>query len=111
MFFESLKKMDEMPYKSMLGVAAVLVILCQLVAMALVVNGQMKKAETRDSALELRRIAVAECNEAGAVATRQSCIQQTGDALRLPDRIEPSNQLHAVVIQQAVERADAPVAP
>lgn len=111
MSFESLKKIDDKPYKSMLGVAAVLVILCQLVAMGLVVSGQVKRAEARDSAHQSRRIAVAECNEASAVATRQSCIQQTLGTLRLPDQIEPSNQFHAAVVQEVAERADAPVAP
>lgn len=108
MFSDSLKKMDEMPYKTMLGVAACLVILCQLVAMALVVDGQVKRAEARDSALDSRRIAVAQCNEAGSVAKRQNCIQQAMAALSLPDDPEASNQVQVLANTGAIERGDAP---
>ena len=107
MFSESLKKMDEMPYKSMLGVAAVLVMLCQLVAMGLVVDGQVKRAEARDSVQDSRRIAVAACNEADSVATRQSCIQQATGGWRGPDQAGGEKQLRAMLNSGVADRADA----
>lgn len=106
MISDSLKKMDEMPHKSMLLVAAVLVIVCQLVAMALVVDGQVKRAEARDSALDSQRIAVFQCNESGSVATRQSCIQQAMGALSALNQPKVSNQVQAMAISGALERGE-----
>lgn len=106
MFSEQLKKIDEMPYKTMLGVAACLVILCQLVAMVLVVEGQVRKAEARDSVLDSRRMAITQCNEAGSVAARKSCIQQTTTALSLPHDPETATQVQALANSGTLERGD-----
>jgi hypothetical protein len=76
MFSDHLKKIDHMPYKTMLGLAACLVILCQLVAMVLVVDGQVRKAEARETSLGSQRMAIAQCNESSPAGARQTCIQQ-----------------------------------
>ncbi|MEO7400228.1 MAG: hypothetical protein ABIV07_05595 [Polaromonas sp.] len=107
MFSEQLKKMDEMPYKTMWGVAACLVILCQLLAMVLVVQGQVRKAEIRDSSLDSRRMAIAKCNEAASAAARQSCVQQTLAAFSSPPEPEAANQAQALASPASFERGDA----
>lgn len=96
MFSDHLKKIDHMPYKTMLGMAACLVILCQLVAMVLVVDGQVRKAEARDSSRGSQRLAIDRCNEASSAATRQSCIQQTMAASSPPHDSETATQVQAL---------------
>ena len=108
MFSQTLKKMDEMPHKTLLVVAACLVILCQLVAMALVVDGQVKRVEARDSALSSQRLAVVRCNEAGLIAMRQSCIQQAMAAWSAAGQPESSSQGQAAANPEAIGRGDAP---
>jgi len=76
MFSDHLQKIDEVPYKTLLGVAAGLVILCQLIAMVLVVDGQVEKAQVRDLWYASERMAIARCSEGSMGAARQSCIQQ-----------------------------------
>ena len=76
MFSDHLRKIDEMPYKTMLLVAAGLVILCQLAAMAFVADSQVAKAKLRDEQRQAELAAIAHCMETSAGAARQSCIQQ-----------------------------------
>lgn len=96
MLSDWLKKLEEMSGKTLLGLAACLVILCQLLAMVLVVQGQVRKAEARDSGLDSRRLALAKCNEAASVAARQSCLQQTLAAFSPPPEPEAANQAQAL---------------
>lgn len=83
MFFGHLRKFDELPYKTLLMVAAGLVILCQLAAMAFVAESQVAKARLRDEQRRAELVAIAHCMEARAGATRHSCIQQAS-ASQLP---------------------------
>lgn len=76
MFSDHLRKIDEMPYKTMLGVAAGLVILCQLAAMAFVADAQVAKARLRDEQRRAELVAIAHCMETSAGAARHNCIQQ-----------------------------------
>ena len=76
MFSDYLKKFDEMPYKTLLWVAAVLVFLCQLVAVGVVADEQVAKAKIRDYQRHTEMLAIAQCVENSAGAARQSCIQQ-----------------------------------
>ena len=66
MFSDHLQKIDEVPYKTLLGVAAGLVILCQLIAMVLVVDGQVEKAQVRDLRYASEQMAIARCSEPGS---------------------------------------------
>ena len=93
MFSDRLSKIDTMPLKTMLGLAAGLVILCQLVAMVLVVDGQVNRAEARDAQLDSRRKAIAQCNEASSASTRQSCIEQVMATLRLTNNSAKTPQV------------------
>ena len=76
MFAEHLRKFDELPYKTLLMVAAGLVILCQLAAMAFVADAQVAKAKLRDDQRRAELTAIAHCMETRAGSARNSCIQQ-----------------------------------
>jgi hypothetical protein len=76
MFSDHLRKFDEMPYKTLLLVAAGLVILCQLAAMAFVADSQVARAKVRDDQRKAELTAIAQCMETRAGAARHSCIQQ-----------------------------------
>lgn len=58
------------------AIAGALVIICQLVAFVMVADGQVKKAELRESQLALQRVAIASCLESSIGAARHSCLQQ-----------------------------------
>lgn len=76
MFSDHMPKIEEMPYKKLLLIAAGLVILCQLAAMAFVAESQMAKAKERDSQRRAELTAISECMETSAGAARSQCIQQ-----------------------------------
>lgn len=76
MFSDYLKKFDEMPYKTLLWVAAGLVFLCQLVAVGVVADEQVAKAKIRDYQRQTEMLAIAQCIENAAGSARQSCFRQ-----------------------------------
>ena len=96
---------DSTSGRTLLLIAAGLVIICQLVAMALVAEGQVKKAEIRDSQLNLQRVALARCFEASSRSDRQSCLQQAGNDVA---HAEPMTTLVSSSESQA---DDAPANP
>ena len=76
MFSDHMRKVDNTSGRTLLLVAAILVIVCQLVAMVMVAGGQVKKAELRESNLSFQRFAVARCFEVNTRFDRSSCLQQ-----------------------------------
>jgi len=84
MFSGHLRKFDELPYKTLLMVAAGLVIVCQLAAMAFVADSQVAKARLRDEQRRAELVAIAHCMETSAGAARQNCIQQARVAATAP---------------------------
>ena len=76
MFSDHMRKIDSTSGRTLLLVAAILVIVCQLVAMVVVTGGQVKKAELRESNLSFQRSAVARCFEVNTRFDRSSCLQQ-----------------------------------
>jgi hypothetical protein len=89
MFSDHLPKIEEMPYRTLLLVAAGLVILCQLAAMAFVAESQVAKAKERDDQRRAELMAISQCMETSAGAARSQCIQQarvvaTASAARPP---------------------------
>lgn len=76
MFSDHLRKIDEIPYKTLMLVAAGLVILCQLAAMAFVADAQVTKAKLRDDQRRAELMAISQCMETRPGAARQNCIQQ-----------------------------------
>ena len=80
MFSDHLPKIDEVPSKTLFLVAAGLVLVCQLIAMALVVDGQVNMAQVRDALRVSERIAVVRCMESSLGAKRNSCMEQAAAA-------------------------------
>ena len=76
MFSDHMPKIEEMPYKKLLLIAAGLVILCQLAAMAFVAESQVAKAKERDSQRRTELMAISQCMETSAGAARSQCVQQ-----------------------------------
>ena len=64
MFSDYLRVYDEAPTKILLIIAGSLVIVCQLVAMYLVADGQVEKAELRDA------------SQASAIAASAGCFER-----------------------------------
>lgn len=75
MFSDQLRKIDEAPHKSLLLVAAGLVIACQLVAMALVAGEQVHKAQMRGNSQASRDVAVASCVESSRGVAVKDCFR------------------------------------
>jgi hypothetical protein len=83
MFSDAIKQVDEPSYKVWLGVAAGLVIVCQLVAMALVVDGQVDRAHSRGIEYASERSALAQCSQSSLGSERQNCVLQVQAAAGL----------------------------
>ena len=76
MFSDHLQKIDKMPYKTLLVISAALVFLCQLVAMMLVVDSQVEKAQIRDAQSGSAQMVIADCSENYSGQARSRCIEQ-----------------------------------
>ena len=74
MFSDHTQQPDEPSHKVWLGVAAGLVIVCQLVAMALVVDGQVERAHARGFQYASERSALAQCSQSSLGSERQDCV-------------------------------------
>lgn len=75
MFSDHLRKIDDAPHKTWLLVAAGLVMVCQLVAMALVAGEQVQKAQMRGDSQASRQVAVASCVETSRGVAVKDCFQ------------------------------------
>lgn len=73
MFSDHLRKIDQAPHKTLLLAASGLVIVCQLVAMALVAGEQVQKAQMRGDSDASRQAAVASCVEASRGVAVKGC--------------------------------------
>ncbi|MBK5204808.1 MAG: hypothetical protein JJD98_05170 [Polaromonas sp.] len=102
MFSDHLQKIDKVSSKTLLGVAGGLVILCQLIAMALVVDGQVKNAQLRGAS---ERIAMAQCRQSNMGGAWQSCIQQARAALNPSQEADTRQIAKAVASVSDIESA------
>jgi hypothetical protein len=73
MFSDHLRKIEEAPAKTLLLIAAGLVIFCQLVAMVLVADGQVAKAELREASQASARAATAWCIQNSSGTDLRNC--------------------------------------
>jgi hypothetical protein len=73
MFSDHLRKVDEAPAKTLLLIAAGLVIVCQLVAMVLVADGQVAKAQLREASQASARAAAAWCIQNSSGTDLKNC--------------------------------------
>ena len=76
MFPDHVQKIERSSGRTLFLIAGALVILCQLVAMGMVADGQVQKAAARDSRLSSQRVALAECFANTLEAARGSCVRQ-----------------------------------
>lgn len=88
MSFKPPKKIDFLANRSLLLIAAGLVMICQLVALALVAEGQVHSAGKRESMIALQRLSVAECMERSMEPGRSACVQQAR-GIYVADAIAP----------------------
>ena len=70
-----------MSHKALFAVAAGLVFLCQLVAMALIVEWQVKQDSLREAQNSSAQRVMEECSENFSGATQNHCIEQLNAAL------------------------------
>jgi hypothetical protein len=103
MFSDHLRKIKEIPYKTLLGVAGGFLILCQLVALAMVADEQVKKAQVREAQRTSERIAAAHCMESTMGAARHSCLQQAKAANLPSELVDPRQSGQAVASNFDVE--------
>jgi hypothetical protein len=68
-----LRIIDEAPTKTLLLIAAGLVIACQLVAMVMVAGGQVEKAQLREATQASARAATVWCVESSTGAALKDC--------------------------------------
>ena len=77
MFADPMRKIERTGKHNLLLLCGALVIVCQLLAMALLVDGQVKKAQLRESQLTAQRGAMVKCFETSTGFDLQGCL---GDA-------------------------------
>lgn len=80
------------PRRLLLLVVGALVMACQLVAMALLADGQVQKAALRDAQRSSERLAMAQCFETSSRMDRASCLTQARND-RLPDTLGDAQSL------------------
>lgn len=91
MFSDHLQKNEHSGRRLLLMIAAALVIACQLVAMALLADGQVQKAALRDAELSSRRTALAQCFESVARMNRDTCLVQARNDKRMDADSSPAS--------------------
>lgn len=94
---ERLKKLDELPGGVLFGIAAALVFMCQLVAMVLVVEGQVQRAHTRQTAQHVQGASsVPAVWQAQQIQSAQKVSEVSAVALQGYHHPAPSVQLTAM---------------
>lgn len=89
MFSDHLHKIDHASAKTLLLIAGGLVIFCQLVAMVLVSQGQVDRAQARETNRATQRTAIAWCMETSRGAELKACApqQSAGYAVKAADNV------------------------
>ncbi|MEO6017947.1 MAG: hypothetical protein ABIP46_11880 [Polaromonas sp.] len=77
MLSDQFQKIERTSSRNLFLIAAGLVIICQLVAMAMVADGQVKRAELRQAQISAQNVALANCFETSTRFDRNSCMQRT----------------------------------
>jgi hypothetical protein len=77
MFSDHMKKVNRFPQVSLLMLAGGLVIVCQLVAVAMVADQQVQRASVRDLQRVNQQVALADCIQRSTGPTRHGCILQS----------------------------------
>lgn len=103
---EQVKKARGFSMKSMFGIAAGLVFVCQLAAMVLVVQGQVEKAQHRDARPEPAHAALADCAKKPANRQRGPCAGQV-QAAAYPYSVFEDAPDHAHAVSPVAAARDA----
>ena len=90
MFSDHLQKVDQVPQTTRWLAASGLVIVCQLVAMALVAGEQVQKAQIRDNSDASRQAAVTSCVETSRGEAVKSCFVVDSSKLKTRNDIAVS---------------------
>lgn len=106
MFSDHLQKMNPLPKVNLLIAAAVLVMVCQLAALALVADRQVKQASVRDLQRVAQQVAMADCVERSTGPTRHGCIRQTQTAMLAGDEASASGDRGRVFSVKSVAAVD-----
>lgn len=77
MFSDHMQKPSRFPQTGLLMAAGGLVIVCQLVAMAMVADRQVQRAGVRDLQRATQQLALADCIQRSTGSTRHICIRQS----------------------------------
>lgn len=77
MFSDHMRKFSRFPQTGLLMAAGGLVVVCQLVAMAMVADRQVQRAGVRDLQRVAQQVALADCIQRSTGATRHGCIRQS----------------------------------
>ena len=77
MFSDHMQKSSRFPQTGLLMLAGGLVIVCQLVAMAMVADRQVQRAGVRDLQRVTQQLALADCIQRSTGSTRHLCIRQS----------------------------------
>jgi hypothetical protein len=77
MFSDHVKKPSRFPQAGLLVMAAGLVIVCQLIAMAMVADRQVQRAGVRDLQRVTQQLALSDCIQRSTGATRHICVRQS----------------------------------
>lgn len=85
MISDHFRKIDLISNRTLFLLAGGLVIVCQLVAMALVADGQVQKAQVRHSEVASQKLAFAQCVESGIYTSRQGCLLQVRTVVQQPE--------------------------
>jgi hypothetical protein len=114
MFSDHPRKIDNTLPRILLWVAAGLVMVCQLVAMALVAGEQVQKAQMRGSSQASRQVAVASCVETSRGAAVRECLRLgSADLQGLPDTdlVNRSVEYGASFEPDRLDNVTAPATP
>ncbi|NMM08411.1 hypothetical protein [Polaromonas sp.] len=111
MFADHLPKIDEVPNRMLFLAAAALVILCQLAAMALVVDGQVNSAQVRDALRVSERTAINRCMETSLGTARHNCIQQAKAAKAAKASIQDGQSTQALADTEESDITALPANP
>lgn len=109
MFSDHVKKIDGLPLSALVGAVAGVVFVCQLVALVLVLNGQVEKAHLREAHYNSAQVEIADCSKTYSGAERRQCIEQATADFNPPSSFTPETEVQAVN-QPSDQRGDSPSA-
>lgn len=97
MFSDHVKKVDRLPSRVLLAVAAGLAFLALLAALVRVVSGQVEQAHLRQAQYNAAQTALSDCSASYSGAARRQCIEQVNASLTPYSTYTPETEMQANV--------------